>query len=91
MLSGVTDPLFVLQRIDANGNPYPFTLQARNQTEFTTADFETVWNLLLSHPNQPFGNLVVKIKLNEMIILNTQSSVYYDTLLQMQHRKRVVM
>ncbi|MGA7542701.1 MAG: hypothetical protein WBW34_06525 [Nitrososphaeraceae archaeon] len=31
MLSGVTDPVFVLQRMDANGNPYPFTLQARNQ------------------------------------------------------------
>ncbi|HEX2305726.1 MAG TPA: hypothetical protein VHH33_05520 [Nitrososphaeraceae archaeon] len=55
MLIGVTDPIFVLQRIDANGNSYPFTLQDRNQTEFTTADFETVWNLLLSHPDQPFG------------------------------------
>jgi hypothetical protein len=31
MLSGVTDPIFVLQRIDANGIPYPFTLQARDQ------------------------------------------------------------
>jgi hypothetical protein len=57
MLSGVTDPIFVLQRVDANGNPYPFTLQARNQTEFTTTDFETVWNLLLSSPAQPFGKL----------------------------------
>jgi hypothetical protein len=55
MLSGVTDPLFVLKRIDNNGNAYPFTLQARNQTEFTTADFDTVWNLLLAHPNQTFG------------------------------------
>jgi hypothetical protein len=45
MLIGVTDPIFVLQRIDANGIPYPFTLQAKNQTEFT-GDFETVWNLL---------------------------------------------
>jgi hypothetical protein len=42
MLSGVTDPTFVLQRIDANGNPYPFTLQARSQTEFQQ-DFETTW------------------------------------------------
>lgn len=57
MLTGVTDPIFVLQRIDANGNPHPFTLQARNQTEFTTADFDTVWNLLLSSPDQPFGKL----------------------------------
>jgi hypothetical protein len=55
MLSGVTDPVFVLKRIDNNGNAYPFTLEARNQTEFTTADFDTVWNLLLSHPNQTFG------------------------------------
>lgn len=57
MLSGVTDPLFVLQRIDAAGNKYPFTFVARNQTEFTTANFDTVWNLLLSNPDQPFGNL----------------------------------
>jgi hypothetical protein len=55
MLAGVTDPLFVLKRIDNNGNAYPFTLQARNQTEFTTANFDTVWDLLLSHPNQTFG------------------------------------
>ena len=33
------DPIFVLQRI-ANNNRYPFTLQARDQTEFTR-DFET--------------------------------------------------
>jgi hypothetical protein len=32
MLSGVTDPIFVLQRIGANGVAYPFTLQARNQS-----------------------------------------------------------
>jgi hypothetical protein len=31
MLSGVTDPVFVLERVDVKGNPYPFTLQARNQ------------------------------------------------------------
>ena len=52
MLSGVTDPFFVLQKVG-----YPFTYQARNQTEFTTANFDTVWNLLLSHPDQPFGKL----------------------------------
>ena len=57
LLTGVTDPIFVLQRIDANGNSYPFKLQARNQTEFTNANFETVWNLLLSKPAQPFGKL----------------------------------
>ena len=57
MLSGVTDPVFVLQRVDANGNPYPFTFRARDQTEFTTADFDTVWNLLLSNPDQPIGKL----------------------------------
>jgi hypothetical protein len=43
MLSGVTDPIFVLQRIGTNGIAYPFTLQARNQTEFTTANFDIVW------------------------------------------------
>lgn len=56
MLSGVTDPIFVLQRIDANGNPYPFTFQARDQTEFT-AGFETTWTLLLGNPDQPFAKL----------------------------------
>jgi hypothetical protein len=57
MLTGVTDPIFVLRRIDNNGNAYSFTLQARDQTEFTAANFETVWNLLLSNPAQPFGKL----------------------------------
>jgi hypothetical protein len=57
MLSGIDTPIFVLKRISANGIPYPFTLQARNQTEFTTANFETVWNLLFSNPDQPFGKL----------------------------------
>ncbi|CAN5377835.1 hypothetical protein BH18THE2_BH18THE2_25180 [soil metagenome] len=52
MLSGVTDPIFVLQRVDANGNAYPYTLQARDQTEFSTADFETTWDLLLSNPDR---------------------------------------
>jgi hypothetical protein len=56
MLSGVTNPIFVLQRVDANGVSYPFTLQARDETEFT-GDFETVWSLLLSNPVQPFGKL----------------------------------
>ena len=53
MLSGVTDPVFVLQRVNAAGLSYPFTFQARDQTEFT-GDFETTWNLLLSNPDQPF-------------------------------------
>jgi hypothetical protein len=57
MLSGVTNLIYVLKRIDNNGNAYPFTLQARDQTEFKTADFDTVWNLLLSNPDQPFGKL----------------------------------
>jgi hypothetical protein len=52
ILSGVSDPLFVIQKVG-----HPFTLQARNQTEFTTANFDTVWDLLLSHPDQPFGKL----------------------------------
>ena len=52
ILSGVSDPLFVIQKVG-----HPFTFQARNQTEFTTANFDTVWNLLLSHPDQPFGKL----------------------------------
>jgi hypothetical protein len=46
MLSGVTDPIFVLQKVG-----YPFTFQARNQPEFTTADFETAWDTLLSNPD----------------------------------------
>ena len=40
MLTGVMDPVFVLQRVSASGFAYPFAFQARNQTEFT-ADFET--------------------------------------------------
>jgi hypothetical protein len=56
ILSGVTNPVFVLQRIDANTNPYQFTIQARNQTEFM-ANFETTWSLLMSNPHQPFGKL----------------------------------
>lgn len=43
MLSGVTNPIYVLKRIDNNGNAYPFTHQARDQTEFK-ADFETTGN-----------------------------------------------
>jgi hypothetical protein len=54
MLSGVTATIFVLKRIDDNGNSYPFTLQARDQTEFTTADFDTVWNLLIGYPDRAF-------------------------------------
>ena len=57
ILTGVTDPLFVLKRIDDNGTTdgitYPFKYGARDQTEFTTADFDTVWNLLLSRPDRP--------------------------------------
>lgn len=53
MLSGVTNPIYVLKRIDNNGNAYPFTLQARDQTEFK-ADFETTWNLLLANPDRAF-------------------------------------
>lgn len=30
MLSGVTNPVYILKRIDNNGNAYPFTLQARD-------------------------------------------------------------
>jgi hypothetical protein len=57
MLSGVTDHLFVLKRIDDNGttegSTYPFKFVARDQTEFTTANFDTVWNQLLSNPDRP--------------------------------------
>ena len=52
MLSGVTDPIFVLQEVG-----YPCSFQARDQTEFSTANFETVWTLLQSNPDQPFGKL----------------------------------
>jgi hypothetical protein len=57
VLTGVTDPLFVLKRIDDNGTTegatYPFKYVARDETEFTTADFDAVWNLLLSNPDRP--------------------------------------
>jgi hypothetical protein len=51
MLSGVTDPTCVLQRVDANGNKCPFTFRARDQTEFT-GDFDTVMDLLMSNPDR---------------------------------------
>ena len=54
MLSGVTNPIYVLKRIDNTGNAYPFTLQARDQTEFKTANFDTVWNLLIENPDRAF-------------------------------------
>ena len=57
LLSGVTNPIFVLKKIASNGIAYPFTFQARNQTEFTTANFDTAWDLLLSNPDQTFGKL----------------------------------
>ena len=45
MLTGITDPLYVLKRIDNNGTTqgatYPYKYVARNQTEFTTASFDT--------------------------------------------------
>ena len=50
MLTGITDLVFVLQRVNAAGLAYPFTFKARNQTEFT-GDFETTWNLLLLYFN----------------------------------------
>jgi hypothetical protein len=53
-LSGVTNPIYVLKRVDNNGNAYPFTLQARDQTEFKTADFDTVWHLLIENPDRAF-------------------------------------
>jgi hypothetical protein len=52
MLSGVTNPIFVLKKVNSDGSPYPFTFQARDQTEFSTANFETVWDLLLSNPDR---------------------------------------
>jgi len=56
MLSGVSDPVYVLSRIDANGNAYPFSYQARSQAEFTS-NFDTTWDLLLGNPDQKFGKL----------------------------------
>lgn len=52
LLAGVTNPIFVLKRIDNSGNAYPYTLQARNQAEFTTADFDTVRNALIDMPEK---------------------------------------
>jgi hypothetical protein len=34
VLSGVTDPIFVIKRIDNNGNAYLFTLQAKPSAKF---------------------------------------------------------
>jgi hypothetical protein len=55
ILSGVTDPVFVLKRFEPNGIAHAFTLQCRDQNEFTTANFENVWNLLIAAPSQRFG------------------------------------
>ena len=52
ILSGVSDPLFVIQKVG-----HPFTFQARNQQSLPLQTLNTVWNLLLSHPDQPFGKL----------------------------------
>ena len=38
LLTGVTNPIFTLKRIDNIGNAYPFTYQARNEAEFKTAN-----------------------------------------------------
>jgi hypothetical protein len=46
MVTGVT---YALKRLDNNGNAYPFTSQARDQAEFTTADFDTAWNKLIAN------------------------------------------
>jgi hypothetical protein len=54
MLSGVTNPIFVLKKIESNGSPYPFTFRARDQTEFTTANFDTIWNTLIANPDRAF-------------------------------------
>src|SRR5262245_41844258 len=56
MLTGIDIPIYVLSKVDANGNPYPFTFQARSQAEFTS-NFDTTWDLLLGHPDQKFGKL----------------------------------
>jgi hypothetical protein len=44
----------VLELASQGYSAYPFTLQARDQTEFTTADFDTVWNTLIANPDRPF-------------------------------------
>jgi hypothetical protein len=52
LISGQPTPIvFVLKRVD-NNYPYPFTLQARDQTEFQTANFDTVWDLLMGNPDR---------------------------------------
>ena len=54
LISGQPTPIiFVLKRVD-NNYPYPFTLQARDQTEFQTASFDTAWNTLLENPDRAF-------------------------------------
>jgi hypothetical protein len=51
ILSGVTYPIFVLKKINSDGTPYPYTFQARDQTEFT-GTFDTVWDTLLANPDR---------------------------------------
>lgn len=46
------DPVYVLKRIDNNGNAYPYTFQARSRAEFETANFDTVWDLLMGNPDR---------------------------------------
>jgi hypothetical protein len=52
IISGVSDPLYVLKRVDNNGNAYPFTFQARSRAEFETSDFDTVWETLIANPDR---------------------------------------
>ena len=49
MLSGVTNPIYALKRIDN-----PVSVQARDKTDFKTANFDTVWNVLIANPDRHF-------------------------------------
>jgi hypothetical protein len=51
ILSEVTDPVFVLKRIGANGLSYSFTLQARDERVYNSR-LETVWDLLIGNPGR---------------------------------------
>ena len=49
MLSGVTNPIYAPKRIDN-----PVSVQARDKTDFKTANFDTLWNVLIANPDRHF-------------------------------------
>ena len=54
MLSGVTDPIFVLRRINASGYAHPFIFQARDRQSLQET-LKLLGQRCLGNPDQPFG------------------------------------